>query len=172
MGYRSEVYFAVYAHNKEDFVAAFTRWRLDNGVDFTEWDIGTRREMVDNEAMFGFLFYDPETKWYSTYEDVQEVEDTLPRLPDYGFLVEFVRVGEESGDIDIRNGSPEGTSVEGVFWVSANIHEYEEITYDAVDHEPGDKSWIASYVENQSTIGDQRSAIQLALTAESEKHAV
>lgn len=172
MGYRSDVHLAVYAHNKEDFVAAFTRWRLDNGVDFTEWTGWDSIEIMDNEAVFGFVFYNRETKWYSGYQDVQEVEAVMKKLPEYGFCVEFVRIGEGNSDIDMHSGCPDGTYLEDVFWVRADVIENEVCTGDAVDHELGDKSWIANYVENQSTTGDQRSDTQPVSTVESEKHAV
>lgn len=170
MGYRSEVHLAVYTKTKDDFVAAFTRWRLDNGVDFTEWTMWDHTDTVDNDDVFGFLFWDEHTKWYGGYPDVEEVEATMKELPDYGFCVEFVRVGEESGDVEDFEGYPDGGSLWGFF------HIYTAVERDHLPnirrHAIGDKSWIASYVENTSTIGDQRSDTQPASTVESEKHAV
>jgi len=170
MGYRSEVHLAVYTKKKEDFIAAFTRWRLDNGVDFTEWTMWDHTEMVDTADVFGFLFWDESTKWYGGYPDVDEVETTMKELSDYGFCVEFVRVGEEAGDVETFDRFPDGVNPWGFF------HTYTGIERDHLPntrrHEFGDKSWIADYVENTSTIGDQRSDTQLASTAESEKHAV
>ena len=170
MGYRSEVHLAVYTRSKEDFIAAFTRWRLDNGVDFTEWTMWDHTDMVDNDDVFGFLFWDEHTKWYGGYQDVEEVETTMKELPDYGFCVEFVRAGEETGDVEDFEKSPDGCGLWGFF------HTYNAIERDALpntyDHKLGDKSWIADYVENISTIGDQRSDTQPASTAESVKHAV
>jgi hypothetical protein len=72
----------------------------------------------------------------------------------------------------MHSGCPDGTYLEDVFWVRAEVFENEVCTGDAVDHELGDKSWIANYVENQSTTGDQRSDTQPVSTVESEKHAV
>ena len=170
MGYSSEVHLAVYTKTKDDFVAAFTRWRLDNGVDFTEWTMWDHTDMVDNADVFGFLFWDEQTKWYGGYPDVEEVEATMKELPDYGFCVEFVRVGEESGDVEDFEGYPDGGKPWGFF------HTYTGVERDHLPntrrHAIGDKSWIASYVENTSTIGDRRSDTQPASTAESEKHAV
>lgn len=170
MGYRSEVHLAVYAPDKDDFVAAFTRWRLDNGVDFTEWDGWDSIEIQNNNDFFGFLYRNDSVKWYSGYSDVQEIEAAIEKLPDYGFCVEFIRVGEESGDVEHLDKPPEGGHSLYLFnaytTVLRNTDSY------GTTHHPGDTSWIASYVENQSPIGDQHSAIQPASTAESEKHAV
>jgi hypothetical protein len=165
MGYRSEVHLAVYTKNKGDFIAAFTRWRLDNGVDFTYWTMWDHTEMVDNDDVFGFLFWDEHTKWYGGYPDVEEVETTMKELPDYGFCVEFMRVGEEAGDVEDFEGHPDGVSLWGFFYPVTRV-ERDDLP-NTYNHKLGDNSWIADYVENQSTIGDQRSDTQPASTAES-----
>ena len=170
MGYRSDVHLAVYAHNKPDFVAAFTRWRLDNGVDFTEWTMWDHTDMVDDPGVFGFLFWDEHTRWYDDYPDVKEVESTMKELPDYGFYVEFLRVGEEVNDVKEFKGYPDGGNPWGFFYTYTGVER--DHLNNIRRHAIGDKSWIASYVENQSPTGDQHSDTQPASTAESEKHAL
>lgn len=163
MGYRSDVQLAVYTKTKENFITAFTRWRLDNGVDFTEWTMWTNTEIIDSgkHELFGFIFTDESVKWYGGYPEVDEVERVMHKLPDYGFCVEFLRTGEESGDIETFEQAPEGEHYYGMFWVESVIVRTNGLQH-TYEHRLGDKSWIADYVENQSTIGDQRSDTQPA----------
>ena len=166
MGYRSDVQLAVYTKTKEDFITAFTRWRLDSGVDFTEWTMWTTTETIEwtnsrGLSLYGFIFTDEHVKWYGGYPEVEEVERVMKELPDYGFSVEFIRVGEEAGDIEEFEQSPDGVHPFGLFWAETVISRTHFLS-DAVEHRLGDKSWIADYVENQSTIGDQRSDTQPA----------
>jgi len=166
MGYRSDVQLAVYAKNREDFITSFTRWRLDNGADFTEWTTWTTTETIEwtnsnGLSLYGFIFSDEQVKWYSGYYDVDEIERVMRELPDYGFSVEFLRVGEEPNDVESFERFPDGVNPFGLFWAETVISRT-HILSDAAEHRLGDKSWIADYVENQSTIGDQRSDTQPA----------
>lgn len=160
MGYRSEVHLAVYTKNKDDFITAFTRWRLVNGVDFTEWTMWDQTEIIEQESIYGFLFMNEGVKWYSGYDDVDEVSRTIKRLSEYGFHVEFLRAGEETGDVECYEYAPDDLHVYGLFYPVTIIER--SVNVSGVLHKLGDKSWIADYVENQSTIGDQRSDTQPA----------
>ena len=174
MGYRSEVHLAVYTKTKQDFVTAFTRWRLAGGVDFTEWgeDIWSSVEIVDREYssqsqnsahVFGFLFIANDIKWYSSYPEVQEVEDTIRKLDEYGFVVEFLRVGEESEDIDEYCQASELFNDDYQrFFYPVTVVQLDVELIGLKNKIEGDKSWIANYVESTSTIGDRRSDTQPA----------
>lgn len=169
MGYRSEVHLAVYTKTKQDFVAAFTQWRLAGGIDFTEWgDIWSSVEIVDrgysfdhqnSGHVFGLLFMATDIKWYSSfYPEVQEVEDTIRKLDEYGFVVEFLRVGEESGDIDEYCQASELFNNDyQSFFYPVTFVERDVGLLGLKDKIVGDKSWIADCVGNTSTIGDRRS---------------
>lgn len=183
MGYRSEVHLAVYtdsnresklsAHDK--FVTAYTHWRFDNNVDFPKWPYWETTEIINHKSpyrqAFGFLFMNEGVKWYTGYQDVDDVMETIDLLPNYGFKVEFLRIGEDASDIDQRDLAPEGEEgIWGMFWP---VHTTQRCSTLA-DVEPydGGTLWIADYATSPSTIGDQHSAIQPASTAESEKLAV
>lgn len=167
MGYRSDVQLAVYAKTKEDFITAFTHWRLDNGVDFTEWTMWDQTETIDwprsihGLSIFGFIFTNEQVKWYAGYSDVDEVERTIQQLSSYGFCVEFIRIGEETGDVETYEYAPDNMDIFGLFY-TVTLVERSVNASDVSKHTLGDKSWIASYVENTSTIGDQRSDTQPA----------
>ena len=165
MGYRSEVHLAVYTETKEEFISAFTAWRLQNGVDFTEWTMFSETETFEIgnpydrgwTTAFGFIYMCEHVKWYGGYPEVQEVEETIKELPEFGFAVEFLRVGEESGDIETFDEAPENKTLIGLFWPETRISRMDDLSLSAKEHTLGDKSWIADFVENTSTIGDQQS---------------
>ena len=102
MGYRSDVAIAVYG--PEEVVAPFvTANRLLGDIDFGDVDIYQYTDgSVDKMCMVMVNFED--VKWYDNIKEVQEWEDFMKRagrLADTEPLnAEFVRVGEEVGDIE------------------------------------------------------------------------
>jgi len=94
MGYRSQVAIALNKH---------TFWKEvgEDIIYFQDCDIIQQREGVVT-----FIWED--VKWYSSYSDVEAIEKLLERISllqdDYeGYA--FIRVGEETGDIETR-GEP------------------------------------------------------------------
>jgi hypothetical protein len=43
-----------------------------------------------------------DVKWYESFSDVTAFDNMLPAIEELGFCYEFVRVGEESNDIEYR----------------------------------------------------------------------
>lgn len=60
-------------------------------------------------------------KWYDSYEDVQAWEALLKEVEKDGLDYEFVRVGEENGDVEQR------CSTDASHYISVNT--YSEISY-------------------------------------------
>ena len=166
MGYRSDVRLAVYTDTKDEFVTAFAAWRLANGFDFTDWelwdDINRFEYEKPRESAFGFSYYVDQIKWYPNYPEIEQAEKIIPALPGYGFSVEFLRTGEDPSDIETFDKTPEGKHLLGLFWAEVRSCETNDLFTHSVEHTLGDKSWIADYVENTSTIGDRRSDTQPA----------
>jgi hypothetical protein len=102
MGYRSDVAIAVYG--PEEVVAPFvTANRLLGDIDFGDVDIYQYTDgSVDKMCMVMVNFED--VKWYDSYKEVQEWEDFMKRAGRLAATeplnAEFVRVGEEAGDIE------------------------------------------------------------------------
>ena len=102
MGYRSDVAIAVYG--PEEVVAPFvTANRLLGDIDFGDVSIYQYTDgSVDKMCMVMVNFED--VKWYDSYKEVQEwtafVERALGLTETEKLNVEFVRVGEEAGDIE------------------------------------------------------------------------
>ena len=46
-----------------------------------------------------------DVKWYESYPDVSEFDAMLPEIEELGFCYEFVRVGENEGDIEFRQSN-------------------------------------------------------------------
>lgn len=182
MGYRSDVKFAVYAKDQEQFKGCIAHWILTGHLPFHEetggngslWDSvrvikAERREPWERKRVkksktqtyaFGLLFETEGVKWYQGYPAIDAVENMIKELEGSSFEYEFVRVGEsQEEDVEMQN------SENAQYLLRPHVEilvadEVEEIDI-----------CIADYVTNQSTIGDQRSDTQPASTAESVKRA-
>jgi tetrahydrodipicolinate N-succinyltransferase len=104
MGYISDVRALVYAKNRNDAdqYMQYMQLKLLVGTTFKdvfeEWSSYFR--WVDNERVLDFQADD--VKWYESYEDVQNIERFLREVEELEYVVEFIRVGEESEDIETR----------------------------------------------------------------------
>lgn len=58
---------------------------------------------IDEGENLIIVFEDTDTKWYDSYPDVQALEALYAAFDDEGmFTCAFTRVGEDTGDIEIR----------------------------------------------------------------------
>jgi hypothetical protein len=97
MGYRSEVKSLVYgsyddmAKFKTDNAELIEQLAEDFGFDVKQWAIG-KYEMI-----YLSLNY---TKWYDSYTEVIRWNNLLTLANEAELMTEFVRIGEEAGDIE------------------------------------------------------------------------
>jgi hypothetical protein len=100
MGYRSDVVAAFYA--TKDKGAAVKLYVDEN---FPEKLKGQLRP-IDNGRYVGYLFEDPDVKWYPSYPEVLAFNIfasnflELAEQEEIAWAYEFVRIGEDSGDIE------------------------------------------------------------------------
>lgn len=57
----------------------------------------------DKHKIFDFAIED--VKWYDSFPDVIAFDAMLPAVEELGFCYEFVRVGEENGDVEFRQSN-------------------------------------------------------------------
>ena len=104
MGYLSDVVCIIYPNgegvNKEEKYALLKTLMATTFKDVSEaW--GSKMEWLDADCMLEFDI--PDVKWYGSYAEVKVFEDMRERIESEefeGIAVEFIRVGEESDDID------------------------------------------------------------------------
>jgi len=110
MGYRSQVVLAISKHLTPFFTLKVTQNKAAESLVFTDADTFDRDYGGDKSWL---LVWDS-IKWYESYEDIQALENFIAEAcgDEYEFEVEgkaqassehirFVRVGEESGDIEL-----------------------------------------------------------------------
>ena len=119
MGYRSQVRSCVYSDNAELFDAFIAGQKLINNIiwegfgenlDFTEKKYTYRPSADENmvEQVYKILdLYGDDWKWYDSYPDVKAWDKFIHDAVDAGLNYEFVRVGEEDGDIEYESGGEE-----------------------------------------------------------------
>jgi hypothetical protein len=104
MGYRSDVVCIIYPNgegvNKEEKYALLKTLMATTFKDVSEvW--GSKMEWLDADCMLEFDI--PDVKWYGEWVDVKAFEEMRERIEAEefdGIAVEFIRVGEDSDDID------------------------------------------------------------------------
>jgi hypothetical protein len=106
MGYRSEVRAIVYG-SKDQLDALITAQRLIEGSTvFKDFEGSiTRHEfsLAGVESKFhGLVLAGDSWKWYPVYDVVIVWEKFMEAAEEMGLLWEFIRVGEESGDVEHR----------------------------------------------------------------------
>lgn len=119
MGYRSEVIALIYpdiddsAGETERGEKLYTQLKLLMATTFKdllggeEMDFGTYMSWEDAEGVLKFNLED--VKWYESYPDVQAFMEMLRAFdgnadePIEGYCTEFIRLGEESDDTDVRS---------------------------------------------------------------------
>ena len=104
MGYRSDVVCIIYPHGegvdiKEKYALLKTLMATTFKDVVKEWS--QVMEWIDEGCILEFDI--PDVKWYGNYPEVKLFEDMRERFEAdefEGIAVEFIRVGEESDDID------------------------------------------------------------------------
>lgn len=100
MGYRSEVKGLIYgtpadmALFKDVTSIVYRQVREDFGSEITD-ESNDKFELLYLNASY--------TKWYDEYEEVQNWQMLYDLARDAGLNVEFMRAGEEHGDIEVDN---------------------------------------------------------------------
>ena len=108
MGYRSEVAYVINFEDKQklnEFIAKVMVLGGDVANALKECEI----EVVDGAfSCYRINFYAVDVKWYESYPDVKAHEQLLDFagewFPDGGVGWKFIRIGEEMGDVDDRDG--------------------------------------------------------------------
>ena len=106
MGYRSDVMALIYPERgSDDMVAKYEQLKLliaTTFKDVVDEHFVSCMEWMDADRVLKFTMDD--VKWYPSYADVQAFETMLEEFGDDipGYCTEFVRIGEESDDIEQR----------------------------------------------------------------------
>jgi hypothetical protein len=129
MGYRSLVRSCIYTTDVELFDAFIagqklveprifddSNWFKDN-IKFTE-KVYTMAGTMQKQTTKILDLYCSDVKWYDDFDDVKSWMAMLEKAEDQGLNFEFVRVGEEAGDIEKENG---GDDVEHFLYTITEI---------------------------------------------------
>lgn len=103
MGYRSEVKSLVYGDTEP-----MAKFIVDNTelLEALQDDFNDDIQTIEKPMQTFILLTLDYAKWYESYSDVSRWMALLNLADEAGLMYEFVRVGEESGDIEYMN-SPE-----------------------------------------------------------------
>ena len=129
MGYRSQVTAVIYPAVPEDPLGpdAFKAYETEKynalrvlmGTKFAqlmeEW-FGGEAQWDDKNQRLVFEMQD--VKWYDGYEDVKAFDTMLTEITELGYCSEFIRIGEETDDIEHRS---EGDGVKYILNVQRTI---------------------------------------------------
>jgi hypothetical protein len=100
MGYRSEVKAVVYPTNRQQNKDKYEQLRFLMGTTFKDVFDEWSNHFRWNDKQYVLVFEAEDVKWYETYPEVQRIEAFLDEVRDLEYETEFVRVGEEEGDIE------------------------------------------------------------------------
>jgi arabinogalactan endo-1,4-beta-galactosidase len=117
MGYRSQVAVVIYGdgRNSEKYALLKTLMNTTFKDAYTEFE--SNAEWHDNNHVLEFEMED--VKWYDGYGDVQKFMNMLDEIGDIeGFNYEFIRLGEDTNDVDEQYG---GNDCEHILRVSRSI---------------------------------------------------
>lgn len=106
MGYRSDVSAVFYAR-KEDWPLA----KLFFDENFPTKELGNSVREFETKRLQGYYFHETDVKWYDSYLEVQEFEKFVDGFTERMFdesspmpwMYEFVRIGENYEDIEMKN---------------------------------------------------------------------
>lgn len=103
MGYRSEVSSIIYA--KKDIMDKF---KVDNSDSIKELETHFENNYDEGLSYQSNSYYDiiflrgNGWKWYETYTDVKAWNNLMNLAIDKGLSVEFIRIGEDEADIEVK----------------------------------------------------------------------
>lgn len=131
MGYRSQVRSCVYSDDVELFDAFIAGQKLINNIiwdgfgeslEFTEkvYTYDQPREDGSTKQVYKILdLQGNDWKWYDSYPDVQAWDKFITDAEEAGLNWEFIRIGEEAGDIENESG---GEDVQYFLSTDTNIY--------------------------------------------------
>lgn len=65
------------------------------------WDIcDIKKEFIGSDGLLYVIFGWDNIEWYLNYKDISVIEKTLKNFKAKGIPFEFVRIGQEAGDIE------------------------------------------------------------------------
>ena len=97
MGYRSEVKSLIYGEPE-----AMAKFLEDNAelIEQLALDYGSELTQINNGS-YELIYLDlPYSKWYDSFSEVIRWENLLNLANEAELMTEFVRIGEEAGDIE------------------------------------------------------------------------
>jgi hypothetical protein len=97
MGYRSEVKSLVYGTSEQ-----MAKFKTDNAelIEALAEDFGADIEQLNN-GVYEIIYLDLSySKWYDSYSEVIRWNNLLTLANEAELMTEFVRIGEEAGDIE------------------------------------------------------------------------
>ena len=104
MGYRSEVSIQLESKAFDMVMKSIKKYNSEQADGYEFYPDTILKKDDEYIIQWGYV------KWYSDYGDVKSVESVLTELDKYnesaeidGFRYDFLRVGEESGDIETRS---------------------------------------------------------------------
>ena len=100
MGYRSQVKSVIYGSSENIAKLKATQEYL-NVLDQFDSEYLSEHSINDNTQ--AILFSGGHLKWYDEYADVKAWHKLIELSPSVGLSAEFLRVGEEAGDIENHN---------------------------------------------------------------------
>jgi hypothetical protein len=114
MGYRSYLKAVVYGE-EEALTAYMTKEKLQAESIFTHFKGQLKLMSIPfaRQTVHALMLELSDVKWYDDFPDVIAWTQFIQQAPDHNLNYEFVRVGEESGDIERDEG---GDSVDGLLY--------------------------------------------------------
>jgi hypothetical protein len=95
MGYRSEVRSVIYGEPK-----VVDQFLEDFSVDFEIVKGDSDLEIVSHDDYKVIHLHNDYCKWYDDYPVVQKWNDLMKKSQDFGLNYEFIRIGEDSDDME------------------------------------------------------------------------
>jgi len=108
MGYRSNIRCLIYPANVREKGEVDTQFDLLKTIMNTTFkdvfDMWSDHFTVDDtNRLFDFAIED--VKWYDSFPDVIAFDAMLPKIEELDFCYEFIRVGEQNGDVEYRQSN-------------------------------------------------------------------
>lgn len=117
MGYRSDVAVVIYGDQRDPDKYGALKVLMNTTFKKTYTEFETSAEWHDHKHVLEFKIDD--VKWYESYLDVQDFMHMLREIEDLeGYNYEFMRVGEDTEDIETRHS---GDDVDYVLRVNRSI---------------------------------------------------
>ena len=105
MGYRSQVRSVIYG-NPEIVNTLLVKTKLMDNTVFKEFKDNIRVDVLEKIKFIELV--GEEWKWYDDFKEVKAWQQLLNDANELGLATEFVRVGEESGDIETIQNDGDG----------------------------------------------------------------